>query len=95
MKLLWQHKFENLDLVKTSPLYYRGAAVKEDVLNCFFFDAGLGITEISFDVQNGQILAWGKSGNTKAYKESYGAKQDPLQFCIVFKCEQSGIHIFA
>ena len=80
MKRLWQNKFENLDLVRTSPLYYRGAAVKKDNLNCFFFYAWLGITEISFDINNGQILAFGKNGDVKAYQESYGSKHDPYHF---------------
>ena len=80
MKLLWQNKFEDFNLIRTSPLYYKGAAVKEDVLNCYFFGVDLGITELSFDVQNGQILAWGKNGNVKAYKESYGVKHAPYHF---------------
>ena len=74
MKLLWQNRFEDFDLVKTSPTYYSGAAVKEDVLKCVFFDADLGITEMTFDIQNGHILTFNKNGNTEKYKENYAVK---------------------
>ncbi len=77
MKLLWQNRFEDFDLEKTSPTYYSGAAVKEDVLKCVFFDADLGITEMTFDIQNGHILTFGKNGNTEKYKESFTAKHAP------------------
>jgi outer membrane protein assembly factor BamB len=81
MKLLWQNKFEDFDLTKTSPLYYKGAAEKEEcVLNCFFFGCGLGITEMSFDAQNGQILTFGKDGNTDEYKEKHTVKHTPHHF---------------
>lgn len=78
MKLLWQNKFEDFDLIRTSPLYYRCAVEREKrVLNCYFFDNGLGITESSFNIQNGQIFIWGKDGNTKEYKEKYKEKTKP------------------
>ena len=81
MKLIWQNKFEGFDLVRTSPLYYRCSVERDNrVLNCFYFDIGLGITEASFSLQNGQILAWGTNGNTKEYKERYQKKYEPYHF---------------
>lgn len=77
MKLLWQNKFEDIDLLRTSPLYYRCAVERDKlILNCYSFDNGLGITEASFNVQNGQLLTWGTDGNTKEYKEKYQKKYE-------------------
>ena len=57
MNLLWQNKFEGFDLARTSPLYYRCSVERDNrILNCYYFDKGLGITETSFSLQNGQIL---------------------------------------
>lgn len=81
MKLLWQNKFEGFDLVRTSPLYYRCAVVRNNhVLNCYHFDEGLGITETSFSIQNGQLLTWGINGNTNEYKEKYRKQYEPYHF---------------
>lgn len=78
MNLLWQNKFEGIDLVRTSPLYYRCSAERENcVLNCYFFDNGLGITKASFGIQNGQLLTWSTTGNTKEYKEKQQKKYEP------------------
>lgn len=78
MKLLWQNKFEGFDMTRTSPLYYRCAAERDNrVLNCRFFDNGLGITDASFCIQTGQILTWSSTGNTKEYREKYEAKHAP------------------
>ena len=72
MKLLWQNKFEGFDLARTSPLYYRCSVERDNrVLNCYYFDNGLGITEMSFCIRNGQILSWSTDGNTEEYKEKY------------------------
>ena len=61
MKLLWQDKFDGFDMVRTSPLYYRGAVEREgDALNCYLWNRVLGINFASFDIQNGRILAHGK-----------------------------------
>lgn len=72
MKLLWQNKFEGFNLSRTSPLYYRCSVERDNnILNCYYFDHDIGITETSFCVQNGQILTWGTNGNVKKYKEKY------------------------
>ncbi len=66
MKRLWQNKFDGFDLVRTSPLYYRGIVEQEEcTLNCCFFDRGVGIKLVSFDTQNGQILTYSKDGKIK------------------------------
>ncbi|MBR6768177.1 MAG: hypothetical protein IKM34_01660 [Clostridia bacterium] len=66
MKLLWQNKFDGFDLVKTSPLYYKGIVEREEhALNCYFFDRGVGIKSVSFDTQDGQILTYSKDGKIK------------------------------
>ena len=63
MKLLWQSKFDNVDLARTSPLYYIGMAEREeDSLNCWFFDRSVGMKLVSFDPQNGQIIAYKNDG---------------------------------
>ena len=82
MKLLWENRFDNFDLTRTSPLYYIGAFVKEkeDVLNCYFFGIDLGITEISFDIQSGNVLSFGKEGNTDEYEERYVEKHSFYHF---------------
>ena len=49
----------------------------DHVLNCYFFDIGLGITEASFNTQNGQLLSWGTDGNTNEYIEKYQKKYEP------------------
>ena len=81
MKLLWKNSFEGLELTRTSPLYY-GSAVQRDnqVLNWYSFVSYLGITEVSFNVHNGQILSWGTDGNTEEYKEKYKRKHAPYHF---------------
>ncbi len=76
MKLLWQNKFDDFDLVRTSPLYYRATVEKEEsVLNCYFFDRDVGIKSASFDTQNGQILAYNK--DTKIKKKQHADNYDP------------------
>ena len=66
MKLLWQNKFDGFDLVRTSPLYYKATVEKEErVLNCYFFDRGVGIKSLSFETQTGQILTYSKDGKSK------------------------------
>lgn len=78
MKLLWQNKFEDFDLIRTSPLYYRCSVARDhQALNCYFFDNGLGITEMSFHIQDGQFLTWGTAGNTKEHKANYGKEHIP------------------
>lgn len=78
MKLLWQNKFENFDLIRTSPLYYRCSVErKHHALNCYFFDSDLGITEISFNIQDGKLLTFGTNGNVKKYKEKHEKKHEP------------------
>ena len=63
MKLLWQNKFDNFDLVRTSPLYYIGMAEREEsTLNFWFFDRSVGMKLVSFDPQNGQIIAYKNDG---------------------------------
>lgn len=81
MKLLWQNKFEDFDLKRTSPLYYRCSVERNNrILNCYFFDNGLGITEIAFRLSDGQILTWGANGSTKEYKERYQKTHKPYHF---------------
>ena len=66
MKLLWQNKFDGFDMVRTSTLYYMATLEKaERTLNCYFFGLGGGIKSVSFDAQNGQILAHGKDAKIK------------------------------
>lgn len=78
MKILWKNRFEGFELTRTSPLYYRCAVERDNhVLNCYSFDIGLGITEASFSIQNGQLLSWGTDGNTKEYKEKYQKEYVP------------------
>lgn len=78
MKLLWKTKFEAIDLVRTSPLYYRCAVERKNcVLNYYFFDNGLGITEASFNIQDGQLLTWCTDGNTNEHKEKYQKEYVP------------------
>jgi outer membrane protein assembly factor BamB len=76
MKLLWQNKFDGFDLVRTSPLYYKATAEKEErVVNCYFFDRGVGIKSVSFDAQNGQIIDYRKDGkiNKKSSTEKHNS----------------------
>ena len=81
MKLIWQNKFEGFDVTRTSPLYYRCSVERDaSALNCYYFDNGLGITETSFGLHNGQILTWGTDGNTKEYEERYQKKYEPCHF---------------
>ena len=63
MKLLWESKFDDFDLTRTSPLYYIGTVEREkDTLNYWFFDCNADIKLISFDAQNGQIIGNRKNG---------------------------------
>ena len=73
MKLLWQHKFDSFDLIRTSPLYYMGKAERDNnILNCYFFDHDIGIESISLNTQNGQILTYSEGGKTT--NKSYTVK---------------------
>ena len=59
MKLLWQNQFEGFDLVRTSPLYYQATVEKtKDAIMCNFCGVDVGVKSVSFDVINGQLLAY-------------------------------------
>ena len=61
MKLLWQNKFEGFYLSRTSPLYYSCSVERDrNVLNCYYYDIDLGITETSRPI--GSFLFLGSSG---------------------------------
>ena len=79
MKLLWQSKFDGFDLVRTSPLYYKATVEKkENALNCYFFDRGVGIKSVSFDTQTGQIITHSKDGKIQKKHRSDNYVPDHL-----------------
>ncbi len=81
MKILWKTE---LDIEKTSPSYFRGALIKEDLmLKYYFFTSIMEISEISLDVENGNLMYLQNNG-ADAIKENerqHSTRKHPKHYC--------------
>ena len=84
-----ENKFDNFDLVRTSPLYYIGMAEREEsTLNFWFFDRSVGMKLVSFDPQNGQIIAYKNDGKISKKSSERKTKSSNVKLCeFVFLSE--------